>query len=117
MLTTRTAPRQGADSTAYLDPVSGITFASYTNDHNIIFRIAVPDTTWNKTYDSIVQILSPVSMGWAGLAWGGSMTYNPLTIAWANGTSNAVVSSREALCVALNLPSLHLCRHQAGRLC
>ncbi len=98
------APRQGADSTPYVDSVTGITFASYLNDHNINFRIAVPDNAGNSSYDIILQITSPIAIGWAGIAWGGSMTYNPLSIAWANGTQNAVISSRYALYVNSTAP-------------
>jgi hypothetical protein len=47
-------------------------------------------------FDTVIQILAPKSVGWFGWAWGGHMTYNPLAIAWLNGTSNVVLSPRIA---------------------
>ncbi|KAK3942610.1 hypothetical protein QBC46DRAFT_283506 [Diplogelasinospora grovesii] len=92
------APRQfAADSSAYVDKETGLTYASYTSDRGIIFRVAVPDTVpTSLVYDTVLQIVSPIAVGWAGLAWGGSMTYNPLAITWANGTHNVVITSRYA---------------------
>lgn len=66
-----------------------------TPSSNIIYRIAIPDVA-SAPFDILLQIIAPVSTtGWAGLAWGGSMTKNPLSIAWASG-STAVASSRWA---------------------
>ena len=62
--------------------------------HDITFRVAIPETT-AAPFDILLQIVAPVSVGWAGLAWGGKMTNNPLTVGWANGKS-ATVSSRFA---------------------
>ncbi|KAK3335256.1 hypothetical protein B0T19DRAFT_470556 [Cercophora scortea] len=59
-----------------------------------IFRIAIPDVT-STTFDTLLQIVAPVSLGWAGFSWGGGMTLNPLTVAWPNG-NKATVSSRWA---------------------
>jgi hypothetical protein len=81
----------------YDDPETGLTFSSYTSDRGIIYRIAIPDTIPEpKVYDTVLQIVAPTDVGWAGWAWGGHMTYNPLAVAWANGTSNVVLSSRIA---------------------
>lgn len=82
------------DSSTYLDPMTGITFSSYSNDYGIAYNIAIPDTD-KAPYDAILQIVAPKKTGWAAISWGGTMTYVPLTIAWANGTS-VVVSSRMA---------------------
>ncbi|KAK3381982.1 hypothetical protein B0H63DRAFT_217239 [Podospora didyma] len=92
------APRQfDADSSVYVDSVTGLKFASYTTNNQIIYRVAIPDPLpADFVYDTVLQIVSPIAVGWAGFAWGGSMTYNPLAIAWANGTHNVVVSSRIA---------------------
>ncbi|CAK7218270.1 hypothetical protein SBRCBS47491_003453 [Sporothrix bragantina] len=85
-----------SDSTKYVDAETGFTFSQYVNDKGIAFRVAVPATAKaNDNYEAVVQIAVPISVGWAGLAWGGSMTYNPLTIVWANG-KDVVVSSRMA---------------------
>jgi len=60
------------------------------------FRVAVPSSATNYyPYDAVVQIIAPINVGWAALAWGGRMINNPLTVAWWSGTS-AVVSSRSA---------------------
>ena len=59
-----------------------------------IFRIAIPDTS-AAPFDTILQIISPISYGWTGFAWGGAMTLNPLVVAWPNG-NKVVVTSRWA---------------------
>ena len=97
-LTGYAAPRQCGDTTSYVDAVTGFTFASYTGDYDITFRIAVPSPVPADTvFDTVLQVVAPIKFGWFGIAWGGSMTYNPLAIAWANGTNGVVVSSREAV--------------------
>jgi hypothetical protein len=74
-----------------------LTFASYTSDRGITFRVAIPDPIpEDKVYDTVLQIVAPHDLGWAGWAWGGHMTYNPLAVVWANGTNNVVLSSRVA---------------------
>ncbi|KAK0723637.1 hypothetical protein B0T21DRAFT_385867 [Apiosordaria backusii] len=61
--------------------------------HDVIYRIAIPDVA-AAPFDLLLQIVAPVSKaGWAGIAWGGMMATNPLTVAWPNGNT-AVVSSR-----------------------
>jgi len=85
------------DSSAFADPETGLTFASYTSDRGITFRVAIPDPIpEDKVYDTVLQIVAPHDLGWAGWAWGGHMTYNPLAVVWANGTNNVVLSSRVA---------------------
>ncbi|GJC90696.1 cellobiose dehydrogenase [Colletotrichum liriopes] len=84
------------EQSTYCDSL-GRCFASYTNDGGITFGIAIPEgAPSGQPYDAIFQITAPVEVGWAGLAWGGAMTYNPLTIVWVNG-DDVVVSSRMAL--------------------
>ncbi|KAI3320985.1 iron reductase domain protein [Xylariaceae sp. AK1471] len=86
-----------SDSESFVDAETGITFQSFTNSEGITYRLALPaDASADKAYDVILQVVVPISMGWAGWAWGGAMTYNPLTVVWADGT-NAVHSSRQAL--------------------
>ncbi|KAK8077016.1 hypothetical protein PG996_003186 [Apiospora saccharicola] len=58
------------------------------------YRIAIPDVT-AAPFDILLQIAAPKTVGWAGVAWGGQMALNPLTLGWANG-NRAVVSSRWA---------------------
>lgn len=68
----------------------------YSLGSGITFRVAVPSSISSQTpFDVVVQVIAPNQVGWAGLAWGGKMTSNPLTVAWANGNS-AIVSSRFA---------------------
>ncbi|KAI0204435.1 actin-domain-containing protein [Astrocystis sublimbata] len=86
-----------ADSTSFVDAETGITFQSATNAEGITYRLALPaDASAENPYDVILQIEAPITNGWVAWAWGGSMTYNPLTVVWANG-NDAVYSSRQAL--------------------
>ncbi|KAK4118919.1 iron reductase domain protein [Parathielavia appendiculata] len=86
-----------ADSSVFEDLETGLTFASYTSDRGITFRVAIPDPVpEKKVFDTVLQIVSPNDVGWAGWAWGGHMTYNPLAVAWANETNSVVLSSRIA---------------------
>ncbi|KAL0933602.1 carbohydrate-binding cytochrome b562-like protein [Colletotrichum truncatum] len=83
------------EQSTYCDSL-GRCFASHTNEGGITYGFAIPEgATSGSSYDAIVQITAPISVGWAGLAWGGSMTYNPLTIVWVNG-EQVTVSSRIA---------------------
>ncbi|KUJ09998.1 CBD9-like protein [Mollisia scopiformis] len=91
-------PVSGAS--VYHDPETGFTFSQYnvmySLSETITFRIAVPSpVTANQPYDAVLQVVAPIDVGWAGLAWGGQMTYNPLAVSWSNG-NNVVVSSRFA---------------------
>lgn len=64
----------------------------------ITYRIAIPETAAAAApFDIYLQIIAPkATAGWAGIAWGGKMSNNPLTIGWAlpNGGNGSVVSSR-----------------------
>jgi hypothetical protein len=81
----------------YYDPVTGFNFTQYTTAQNVNYRIAIPsNATNNEPYQIVLQVVAPLTnTGWAGLAWGGQMTYNPLTLVWANA-QQAAVSSRRA---------------------
>lgn len=62
----------------------------------ITYRIAIPEVA-AAPFDIYLQIIAPkATAGWAGIAWGGKMSNNPLTIGWPlpNGGDGAVVSSR-----------------------
>ncbi|ORY67495.1 uncharacterized protein BCR38DRAFT_456247 [Pseudomassariella vexata] len=89
-----------ADSAVFVDAETGFTFSSYDAPYvigrTISYRIAVPSGVPTGTpFDTVIQISAPIEVGWAGLAWGGTMTANPLTVGWANGNS-AVAASRYA---------------------
>ncbi|KAK6948792.1 hypothetical protein Daesc_010563 [Daldinia eschscholtzii] len=69
------------DTSPFVDADTGITFQSYTSTDGITYRLALPaEATGDAAYDVILQVVVPVELGWAGWAWGGAMTYNPLTI-------------------------------------
>jgi len=91
---------EAADSVVYRDGITGFTFSSYDAlyalGQTMTFRIALPsNATASAGYNTVVQLVAPVAVGWGGLAWGGTMIWNPLTVAWSSGSS-AVVSSRYA---------------------
>jgi len=88
----------------YNDPDTGLTF-SWTYEEYILstgyfsFRTAqAPDAVNGNDYDIVLQIVAPNSIGWLGLAFGGSMTFNPLLVAWKGPTTAqpALISSRWA---------------------
>jgi Cytochrome domain of cellobiose dehydrogenase len=85
-----------ADSKMVHDSLTGITFSAYTSiDTGITFGVALPMNV-SGPYDAIISITAPVSnTTWAGFAWGGTMVWNPLTVAWPNGKTT-VASSRFA---------------------
>lgn len=98
-LTAATARRQvpPADSTVVVDAETGFTFGQFITDNGIEYRIALPDPVPADTpYDVVLQVAAPHEIGWAGISWGGSMTYSPLTVAWPND-KDVTVSSRYAL--------------------
>ncbi|KAB5582797.1 hypothetical protein GE09DRAFT_1167037 [Coniochaeta sp. 2T2.1] len=91
-----TASAQDPDSKQVVDAETGFTFGQYVSDQGISFRVAIPDPApATGGYDAVLQIAAPNEIGWAGFAWGGSMTYNPLAIVWKNGNS-VTLSSRFA---------------------
>jgi hypothetical protein len=93
-------PALEARAVLYVDQETGFTFsetkAAATLTSNIIYRIATPaNIPAGQPYDIVLQVVAPNSLGWIGLAWGGSMTRNPLTVAYPNG-QKPTVSSRWA---------------------
>ncbi|TLS27222.1 hypothetical protein PpBr36_04027 [Pyricularia pennisetigena] len=91
---------QGSSSPV-TDMETGFVFAEYlgrydTSNSAIQFRVAVPTGVGaNEPYDAVIQVAAPRAVGWAGMAWGGSMTYNPLTVMWPSGQT-VMLSSRWA---------------------
>jgi hypothetical protein len=105
-----------AAAVVYRDPDTGLTFSQafqlYKSDgRGITFRIAIPEgVDQYSPYDAVVQVVVPNDVGWAGLAWGGGMSRNPLLTVWRNSANNGVVvGSRWAKYVfarkPVNLPS------------
>ncbi|KAK4149392.1 hypothetical protein C8A00DRAFT_46990 [Chaetomidium leptoderma] len=88
-------PTKRQDTTAkYCPGGTEICFSEFIETaSNIAYRIAIPDVS-AAPFDILLQIVAPINTaGWAGVAWGGRMNGNPLTVAWPNGKS-AIVSSR-----------------------
>ncbi|KAL1836038.1 hypothetical protein VTJ49DRAFT_5645 [Mycothermus thermophilus] len=93
---TNPVPQGGSVSPArFCDADTTICYAEWTSPERIAFRFAIPDTATPGNFSVLLQISAPRSVGWAGIAWGGIMVNNPLTLGWANGNT-AVVSSRTA---------------------
>ena len=79
----------------FCDPATDVCYSGSTvGIAEIAYRVALPvvDTA---PFDMLIQIVAPKSAGWAGIAWGGHMINNTVTLGWANGNSS-VVSSRWA---------------------
>ncbi|KAK4200108.1 hypothetical protein QBC40DRAFT_254365 [Triangularia verruculosa] len=85
----------------YRDPDTGLVFSSnyvlYRVNQGITYRVAIPAGVQTYTsYDAVIQAVIPNDVGWAGIAWAGSMPRNPLTVAWRNSQNQPVLSSRWA---------------------
>lgn len=93
MILAQGAPKevvQRDSALAYYDSETGFTFsefkAAFSLSANIMYRVAVPSSVPSgQSYDAVLQVVAPIQVGWVGLAWGGTMPKNPLTVAWANG--------------------------------
>lgn len=85
------------EETKFCRPSSSICYLEITlRGTNPIFRLAIPDSSPSQ-FDTLLEMITPVALTWAGFAWGGGMTLNPLTVAWPNGNAGAVtISSRWA---------------------
>ncbi|KAK3321307.1 hypothetical protein B0T19DRAFT_403861 [Cercophora scortea] len=84
-----------AAATKYCDATTTVCYSEYTTPEKIAFRIAIPDNATAGNFDVLLQIVAPKAIGWAGIAWGGAMTNNPLTVAWA-ASGKSVVTGRKA---------------------
>ena len=93
-----------ADSIVFRDSETGFTFSQYNANYKynspdvISFRTAVPNPA-SAPYDIVLQVTAKKDVAWLGVAWGGTMLNNPLTMSWPNGNS-VTVSSRWAKCVS-----------------
>lgn len=85
----------------YCDTSSGVCYSEVTvGVAPITWRIAIP-SVGEGPFDVLLQIVAPNRVGWAGLAWGGGMLYNPISLGWANGNTT-VGSGRFARCVKIS---------------
>ncbi|KAH9908443.1 hypothetical protein F4778DRAFT_717256 [Xylariomycetidae sp. FL2044] len=79
-------------SVQFCDPVTTVCYSSSTVGVGAIsYRVAIPVVDV-APFDMLVQIVAPKTAGWAGIAWGGRMINNTITIGWANGNSSTVSS-------------------------
>ncbi|KAH8819380.1 cellobiose dehydrogenase-like protein [Xylogone sp. PMI_703] len=86
----------GQETSRYCDPLTSICYSSYTTPGGISYRTALPFVSKAQgPFDIIIQIVAPISNGWAALAWGGEMLSNPIIMGWAND-AQSVPSSRMA---------------------
>ncbi|KAI1075112.1 hypothetical protein F5B20DRAFT_585687 [Whalleya microplaca] len=82
-------------SDRYCDPTSEVCYSSSTvGVAAISYRVAIPVVD-AAPFDLLLQIVAPKTAGWAGIAWGGHMINNTISIGWANG-NGSVISSRWA---------------------
>ncbi|KAI1097257.1 iron reductase domain protein [Jackrogersella minutella] len=71
----------------YCDTSSGVCYSEVTvGVAPITWRIAIP-SVGQGPFDVLLQVIAPKTVGWAGLAWGGGMLYNPISLGWANENS------------------------------
>ncbi|KAF1833300.1 hypothetical protein BDW02DRAFT_648488 [Decorospora gaudefroyi] len=89
-----------AQSTVVYDAETKISYSSYTEpETGMTFGIALPKVVTDP-YDAIIRITAPITHGWAGFAWGGTMVWNPLSVAWPNKES-ATISARFAFSLSM----------------
>ncbi|KAL2121793.1 hypothetical protein VTJ04DRAFT_2248 [Mycothermus thermophilus] len=106
-----TATAQSTPNARVYDPDTGLTFTSnfqlYKADgRGITYRIAIPEgAEYYTSFDVVVQAILPNDVGWAGLAWAGTMVRNPLLVAWRNNNNQVVLSSRWASSYTAPQPS------------
>jgi hypothetical protein len=85
--------RQAATTKYCFAGFGNVCYAQYATS-SLQFRVAIPDAN-AAPFDALLEVTAPTAAAWVGVAWGGQMTNNPLTIAWPNG-NGATVSSRWA---------------------
>ncbi|KAI6359072.1 hypothetical protein MCOR25_007167 [Pyricularia grisea] len=82
-----------------------VCYSEFVSPQQIAFRVAIPNTPAQGTsFDLLLQIVAPKTVGWAGIGWAGQMVNNPLTIAYSDGGSGVTVSSRWASSMSLPSP-------------
>lgn len=76
-----------AQTVAFKDPKTNITFQQYTSDNGFSFGIALPEASST----GFIGQISAGTRGWAAVSLTGSMTDGVVVVAWPNG--DEVVSS------------------------
>lgn len=103
-----------ASAQSFCDPELGdLCFQERTSQSGVTYRIAIP-TGAAEGFQAILQIVAPLEVGWAGLAWSSSMTNGPLTVGWANG-DDTVVTGRKTEYVLAFFHIFLLVRHSLVR--
>ncbi|KFY58304.1 hypothetical protein V496_06211 [Pseudogymnoascus sp. VKM F-4515 (FW-2607)] len=93
---THTAVAQAAVTTAFTDPITGISFQRFFGGKtNFGFGIALPT---DPTTDFIGQLTFPLNggNGWGGFSMTGDMEGPLLLAAWSDGAGNVISSFRQA---------------------
>ncbi|KAI6645098.1 hypothetical protein MCOR14_000544 [Pyricularia oryzae] len=86
----------GQESVECQDALTGFTFSRHDSGRGVSFGIAIPgNVTSGEPYDAVIQMTASKDIGWYGIAWGGSMTYNPISLAYPNG-DDVTLSARMA---------------------
>ncbi|KAF2663046.1 iron reductase domain protein [Lophiostoma macrostomum CBS 122681] len=92
-----------ADSKVDCEKSTGICYSGYQDTTSgMYFGIALPKNPVDP-YDAIIKIVAPVAHYWAGFSWGGTMVWNPLSVAWRNNQTTTI-SSRFAFSISLPQP-------------
>lgn len=65
-------PVQSRDTAAkYCDASTSVCYSEYISPEKIAYRFAIPENATAGSFDVLLQIVAPKTVGWAGLAWGG----------------------------------------------
>lgn len=92
----------------YYDRDLRLNFQEHRTEADIFFRVAIPANA-TPPFDVALQVVAPVTTGWAGFAWGGGMRLNPLTMVWQNG-EGVTASSRAVTYELVKKSWLSRCR-------
>ncbi|KAK6953289.1 hypothetical protein Daesc_005590 [Daldinia eschscholtzii] len=85
-----TAPTSA--SAKYCDEATGVCYSEISvGVAPITWRIAIPAVE-EGPFDVLLQVVAPKTVGWAGIAWGGGMLYNPISLGWANGNTTVAAA-------------------------
>ncbi|RYP42798.1 hypothetical protein DL768_010212 [Monosporascus sp. mg162] len=81
-----------AAASQYCDGETGVCYSeTKVGVAPILWRVAIPAVEAGP-FDILLQVVAPRTVGWAGIAWGGGMLYNPLSVGWPNGNTSVPAS-------------------------